>query len=128
MCVSKVTDYMPTPVDLECFCNQCCHLPEKEHPHQYKLFGVVMHLGTTLESGHYIAFVKASHNVCQYLNCHQEKKKLRSASSKVRGSSTGIKMDRKLKFTSTCRSADCCSVLLNMNRLDDCLFNITHLC
>jgi len=58
VCMSKVNDYMPTPLTLACFCEQCCPIPEEKRPHHYELFGVIMHLGATIASGHYVAYVK----------------------------------------------------------------------
>lgn len=67
--MSKINDFIPTPFTMNCFCTQC--LPPdaplmefNNHPrppkHHYRLFSVIMHLGATLASGHYIAYVRAS--------------------------------------------------------------------
>ena len=148
VCMSKVNDYMPTPLVLACFCEQCCPLPEEQRPHHYELFGVIMHLGATIASGHYVAYVKASENVCDYYHCDRDKRKsssLSSASSsgsKGGGSSSGDKMGSILKFfrqrssnsgsdiskhhsagnglyyRHTCRSMDCCGVRLNRSLMN----------
>lgn len=68
--MSKINDFIPTPFTMNCFCTQCLPpdtplcppgeqrlLPPKHH---YRLFAVIMHLGATLASGHYIAYVRAS--------------------------------------------------------------------
>ena len=70
--MSKINDFIPTPFTMNCFCVQCLPpdgpllgpppppggtLPPKHH---YRLFSVIMHLGATLASGHYIAYVRAS--------------------------------------------------------------------
>merc|ERR1719384_184853 len=69
--MSKINDFIPTPFTMNCFCTQCMPpdsplcppgseqrmLPPKHH---YRLFAVIMHLGATLASGHYIAYVRAS--------------------------------------------------------------------
>ena len=150
VCMSKVNDYMPTPLVLACFCEQCCHLPEEERPHHYELFGVIMHLGATIASGHYVAYVKASENVCDYYHCDRDKRKSSSlssaSSSKAGSSSSGDKMGSILKFfrqrssnsgsdiskhhgagnglyyRHTCRSMDCCGVRLNRSLMNglDC--------
>merc|ERR1712008_278394 len=65
-----INDFIPTPFTMNCFCTQCLPpdtplcppgerrlLPPKHH---YRLFAVIMHLGATLASGHYIAYVRAS--------------------------------------------------------------------
>ncbi|XP_069682403.1 ubiquitin carboxyl-terminal hydrolase 1 [Periplaneta americana] len=103
VCMSKVNDYMPTPLTLACFCEQCCPLPEDQRPHHYELFGVIMHLGATIASGHYVAYVKASENVCDYYHCDRDKRKSSSLSSASSGnksgsSSSGDKMGGILKF------------------------------
>lgn len=103
VCMSKVNDYMPTPLTLACFCEQCCPIPEDQRPHRYELFGVIMHLGATIASGHYVAYVKASENVCDYYHCDRDKRKSSSLSSASSGgksgsSSSGDKMGSILKF------------------------------
>lgn len=66
---NKINDFIPTPFTMSCFCTQC--LPPDQPPlppgesrpppkHHYRLFAVIMHLGATLASGHYIAYVRAS--------------------------------------------------------------------
>lgn len=66
---NKINDFIPTPFTMNCFCTQC--LPPDATPqppgeprpmpkHHYRLFAVIMHLGATLASGHYIAYVRAS--------------------------------------------------------------------
>ena len=103
VCMSKVNDYMPTPLTLACFCEQCCPLPEEKRPHHYELFGVIMHLGATIASGHYVAYVKASENVCDYYHCDRDKRKSSSLSSASSGGKSGNtfsgeKMGSILKF------------------------------
>ncbi|KAK7788598.1 hypothetical protein R5R35_012693 [Gryllus longicercus] len=142
VCMSKVNDYMPTPLKLACFCENCCSLPEEQRPHQYQLYGVIMHLGATIASGHYVAYVKASENYFDYCHCGRDKRKIPSLSSGSGKSSggSGDKMGGILKFfrpkssssgvdvasknlgnsagnslsnRNTCRSLDCCGVKLN---------------
>jgi len=103
VCMSKVNDYMPTPLTLACFCEQCCPLSEEKRPHHYELFGVIMHLGATIASGHYVAYVKASENVCDYYHCDRDKRKSSSLSSASSGGKSGNtfsgeKMGSILKF------------------------------
>lgn len=73
VCVSKVNDYMPTPLMLPCFCEQCCQLPEDDRPHNYQLYGVIMHLGATIASGHYVAYVRASDLSADYHHCERRR-------------------------------------------------------
>ncbi len=84
--VSKINDYIPTPFAMDCFCSRCMdaaaaeaaaaegappprpggrqrHQQQSVPPqprHHYRLYAVIMHLGATLASGHYIAYVRAS--------------------------------------------------------------------
>ena len=78
--MSKINDFIPTPFTMNCFCTQCLPpdsplcppgeqrlLPPKHH---YRLFAVIMHLGATLASGHYIAYVRASVDLnVDYYSC-----------------------------------------------------------
>nr|CAD7196820.1 unnamed protein product [Timema douglasi] len=114
VCMSKVNDYMPTPLRLACFCDQCCHLPEDERLHYYDLYGVIMHLGATIASGHYVAYVKASDNKPDYLHCDRDKRKALSLSSSSAGAgnkpssnerTSGDKMGGLFKFLSRPKSS-----------------------
>ncbi len=70
--MSKINDYIPTPLAMNCFCTECLQVGAKEQPkHHYRLYAVIMHLGATLASGHYIAYVRASDATGDYLNCHR---------------------------------------------------------
>ncbi len=64
---TKINDFVPTPFTMNCFCTQCLPPDGPQPPgermppkHHYRLFAVIMHLGATLASGHYIAYVRAS--------------------------------------------------------------------
>jgi ubiquitin carboxyl-terminal hydrolase 1 len=65
--MSKINDYIPTPLSMDCFCTECHQT--KPSKHNYRLYAVIMHLGATLASGHYIAYVRASDLTTDYLNC-----------------------------------------------------------
>lgn len=72
--VSKVSNFMPTPFKLKCFCEHC--LNSKDGPyHIYDLYAVIMHLGSTIASGHYVSYVKARDNTIDYVNCPKDKRK-----------------------------------------------------
>lgn len=64
--MSKINDFIPTPFTMNCFCTQCLppdaplEFHQRPPKHHYRLFSVIMHLGATLASGHYIAYVRAS--------------------------------------------------------------------
>lgn len=74
--MEKLTAHMPTPLTLACFCDTCCGLPAAERPHQYSLYGVIMHLGQTLTGGHYIAYTRANYAdySSSYLCCQRDSK------------------------------------------------------
>ncbi len=77
--MSKINDFIPTPFTMNCFCTQC--MPPNSHysceplpppKHHYRLFAVIMHLGATLASGHYIAYVRASSDLSEdYSQCQR---------------------------------------------------------
>ena len=84
--MSKINDYFPTPFTLNCFCAQC--MPHTKASasaagrraaasnggtpkHHYRLYAVIMHLGASLASGHYIAYVRALDHVWEYLQCQR---------------------------------------------------------
>lgn len=54
--LEKVDTIAPVSFELTCFCESCIG----GHPeHRYSLVGVILHLGRTSKSGHYIAYVRA---------------------------------------------------------------------
>ena len=83
---SKINDYIPTPFTMNCFCTGCMPSTAGRPPspaatstqqpqpaggkHHYRLYAVIMHLGATLASGHYTAYVRASNEAAaEYLGC-----------------------------------------------------------
>jgi ubiquitin carboxyl-terminal hydrolase 1 len=125
--VSKVNDYMPTPLHLSCFCETCCQNSTNEDEikpaHSYQLFAVIMHLGITMASGHYVSYVKANDNIVDY--CHCEKNNTGSGNNSSSSSGGGIlkflksKTDN-IKISSlganVCRSSDCCGIRLSVDQ------------
>lgn len=88
--VSKVNDHMPTPFSLSCFCEECLQIERpEERPHYYTLYAIIMHIGPSIASGHYVAYVKQSELAQDYLFCARDKPKTSSLS---RGSSIGSMM------------------------------------
>jgi len=69
--VSKLTDFIPTPFTLECFCEECNQTTQPgASKHRYRLYAVILHLGASLASGHYIAYVRAgTETSMDYLQC-----------------------------------------------------------
>lgn len=57
--VQKINSYVPTPLTIHCFCNQCYDLSDDSKLHVYKLYGVIEHIGAKLSSGHYIAYISS---------------------------------------------------------------------
>ncbi|KAL1140878.1 hypothetical protein AAG570_000806 [Ranatra chinensis] len=132
--VSKVNEHMPTPLTLGCFC-ESCQTSGTGHPieqHQYHLYGVIMHLGATIASGHYVAYVKARDSSADYEACTRDRRKTASLSSGSKTSSSSATSKKKWFFRSSkngsltdtrgqyfryscrssCRGADCCGVRL----------------
>lgn len=141
VCMSKLNDYMPTPMILECFCEECLEAISKDEDvkHRYQLYGVIMHLGATIASGHYVAYVRAADPIVEYRSCEKDKRKTASlvAANAPKGATQpdGEKARGLLRFFSkaksnhseavstnhlanpnyrnTCRSLDCCGVRIN---------------
>lgn len=79
--MAKVNDHMPTPFTLACFCEECQEIERKDdRPHCYHLYAIIMHLGATIASGHYVAFVKTLDNSQEYTFCTRDKPKTSSLS------------------------------------------------
>lgn len=139
--VQKVNTYLPTPLELECFCENCCGIEDKESlPHRYQLCCVIMHLGGTMASGHYIAYVKASDHFEDYSDCTRDlpKGSLSASSSekslnilkylkpKALGignslleSKNGLSSKVLMNGVRMCKSMDCCGVRLNKNVVEN---------
>ncbi|XP_050542668.1 ubiquitin carboxyl-terminal hydrolase 1 [Daktulosphaira vitifoliae] len=85
--VSKVNEHMPTPLTLECFCEECLSLGAQQlhRAHSYQLYAIIMHLGATIASGHYVAYVKAQDNLEEYDNCPRDRRKTGSLLSTPNG-------------------------------------------
>jgi len=85
--VSKVNEHMPTPLTLECFCEECLSLDShrQTRAHSYQLYAIIMHLGATIASGHYVAYVKAQDNLEEYDNCPRDRRKTVSLSATPNG-------------------------------------------
>ena len=141
VCMSKLNDYMPTPLILDCFCEECveAHTSRGDVKHRYQLYGVIMHLGATIASGHYVAYVRAADPIAEYRSCDKDKRKTASLiatnASKAASQPEGEKARGLLRFFSktkssnsdtasknhltnphyrnTCRSLDCCGVRMN---------------
>merc|ERR1719278_350797 len=97
---------------MNCFCSQCMPPPytctqQDQQPgsgqvkgrcgpgkHHYQLYAVIMHLGATLASGHYTAYVRAHDQAWEYLNCQRRNGSNRSqcnSAERVKSSKNGDK-------------------------------------
>lgn len=138
--VQKVNSYLPTPLELECFCETCCQIENGFPSHRYKLCCVIMHLGGTMASGHYIAYVRASDPSNFYADCSHDMPKTSLSASSSEKSINILKQLKYLKpraFSSTvnglpksstsgfrlCRSIECCGVKLNRSIIENVLNN-----
>jgi ubiquitin carboxyl-terminal hydrolase 1 len=121
--MSKVHDYMPAPMELECFCESCpAESPNPEHT--YQLYAVIMHLGITMASGHYVAFVRADSSQQQgYFDCNIHQAAQAAAAGAAPAPPTGgiLKFLKKTERPSVCSlganacpSTDCCGVKVLM--------------
>ena len=143
--MSKINDYIPTPFTMSCFCTQC--MPQTKSfsaaasssvgnpnspKHYYRLYAVIMHLGATLASGHYIAYVRASEHLYDYLQCQRggtvERNKNKKGIMKFLRRSNDSKSSSTVTDSagggeggngspspgqSTCRSGNCCGIRSN---------------
>jgi len=75
--VQKVNSHMPTPLEMSCFCDAC--YKHKLTHDMYQLCCVIMHLGGSMASGHYIAYVRASEQIADYINCTKDPSKRTSS-------------------------------------------------
>ncbi|XP_058791373.1 ubiquitin carboxyl-terminal hydrolase 1 [Phymastichus coffea] len=55
--MEKINNHMPTPLTLQCFCEECNKEPAVQR-HVYNLYSVIMHQGATMTAGHYIAYTR----------------------------------------------------------------------
>lgn len=106
----KVNTYMPTPLRLDCFCETCM----REPLHAYKLAGVVMHVGATMQSGHYKSYVAASERHADYARCASGRAK--NDKEKTLYFFAAMKnRDKATNNNDLCTSRNCCSIKLNLN-------------
>ena len=138
--MSKINDYIPTPFTMNCFCTECIppskpgmpppHESKTPPKHLYRLYAVIMHLGATLASGHYIAYVRASDpsldvgQLCQRGNTVERNKNKKGILKYLRrntepkngghgGASNGFgsgDLNGAGPSTTPCRSSNCCGI------------------
>lgn len=77
--VVKISDHLSTPLVLPCFvCPTNCTKPS----HQYHLYAIVMHSGSSVNSGHYTSFVKVGDPGLRLKEVHAPKRRLSTTPSK----------------------------------------------
>lgn len=82
--MNKVKTATPTPSKLNCFCTVCIESRKNNDKmkHEYHLYGMIVHLGRTPKSGHYMAYVRSmkaaseKHSQCESRSCCQINAKL----------------------------------------------------
>ena len=114
--VSKLTDFIPTPFSLDCFCSECSK-PGCSARHQYRLYSVILHLGASLASGHYIAYVRAGDTSLDYFQCKRPGSADTIKTSKKRGlfkmfsKSSSLPVEARPAVSSpVCPSLSCCGL------------------
>lgn len=136
--VQKVNSYLPTPLKLDCFCESCCQLQSDLLLHRYELCCVIMHLGATMASGHYIAYVKITDHYKNYTDCTRDlprgtlsasssEKSLnilkllkpKALSSSIIENKNGIIASKSGGGIGICKSIDCCGIKLNKNVVEN---------
>lgn len=67
--MEKINSYIPTPFTLQCFCSECISDYGNAKEHEYKLYSVITHVGSTLQAGHYIAYTCSLNQDSIYIDC-----------------------------------------------------------
>lgn len=67
--MEKINSYYPTPFTLQCFCAACISDHNNSKCHEYKLYSVITHVGSTLQAGHYIAYTCALNQNNIHFDC-----------------------------------------------------------
>ena len=128
--MEKINNYMPTPLVLECFCEECYNEQSyrsgsvrSESRHLYKLYSVIMHQGATMTAGHYVAYSRLPDVSADYNHCDRDIKRQvppqhsNSISEKPNSffkflsrSKPNISDNKEASVKTGCRSADCCGI------------------
>lgn len=133
--MEKMNNYMPTPLVLDCFCDECSNVSEGEKLHSYQLYGVIMHLGATMASGHYIAYTRASDHQTEYYDCCRDSHKNHSSEmSKTMNllkflkpklndakaaAAAGVAKNGPVSAPPLCKSKDCCGIKLSKSVIEN---------
>lgn len=135
--MEKINHYMPTPLTLQCFCEECSNNEQQmttssrstsdNARHVYKLYSVIMHQGATSTAGHYIAYTKVPEDAMftEYFRCDRDCRRHNvgqsgsSSNSNNSASSSILKYFRSKSNISEskehlirmgCRSMECCGI------------------
>lgn len=116
--VSKLTDFIPTPLSMDCFCAGCsAGGSQRCARHKYRLYSVILHLGASLASGHYIAYVRCGDNSADYTQCKRPSSGEVVKTSKKKGlfkmfsKSSTLPVENKNGLAShLCPSMTCCGL------------------
>ncbi|KAK0168242.1 hypothetical protein PV327_002066 [Microctonus hyperodae] len=135
--MEKINHYMPTPLTLQCFCEECSNNEQQmttssrstsdNARHVYKLYSVIMHQGATSTAGHYIAYTKVPEDAMftEYFRCDRDCRRHNvgqsgsSSNSNNSASSSILKYFRSKSNISEskehlirmgCRSMECCGM------------------
>lgn len=89
---------MPTPLTLQCFCEECSNDEthgtaaggSTETRHVYKLYSVIMHQGATMTAGHYVAYTRLPDEpaYAEYSQCDRDNKRQNSSQAGSSSAST----------------------------------------
>lgn len=71
--MEKINSYIPTPFTLQCFCSECISDYGNAKEHEYKLYSVITHVGSTLQAGHYIAYTCSLNQDSIYIDCQKNR-------------------------------------------------------
>ncbi|XP_018405152.1 PREDICTED: ubiquitin carboxyl-terminal hydrolase 1 isoform X2 [Cyphomyrmex costatus] len=111
--MEKINNHMPTPLTLQCFCEECNNDENRETTaggstetrHVYKLYSVIMHQGATMTAGHYVAYTRlpdeptyAEYSQCDRDNKRQNSSQAGTASANSSSSSSSDKPSGILKY------------------------------
>lgn len=72
--MEKINSYIPTPFTLQCFCSTCINDlgSQSAKEHEYQLYSVITHVGSTLQAGHYIAYTSSLNQHNAFIDCFKD--------------------------------------------------------
>ncbi|XP_012289021.1 ubiquitin carboxyl-terminal hydrolase 1 [Orussus abietinus] len=132
--MEKINNHMPTPLTLQCFCEECGNDHQRgttqravDSRHVYKLYSVIMHQGATMTAGHYVAYTKLPDDsaTSEYLRCDRDGKRHICSQSSNLPNNTSDKSSGFFRYFKSkpnvteskeqpvrvgCRSLECCGV------------------